>query len=60
MRIEITPKLWELSEPLLGPFLAESMPLIDTLTDDEIEHVSEFLRGVMEIQARHTQRIREL
>ena len=24
VRIEVTPKLWELTEPLMGPFIAES------------------------------------
>ena len=36
VRIEATPKLWELTEPLLGPMLDESQTIVDDLSDNEI------------------------
>jgi DNA-binding MarR family transcriptional regulator len=60
VRIEATPKLWELSEPLLGPLLAESRPIIEELTDAEITRFTEFMNRVIELQARHTERVRAL
>ena len=60
VRIEATPKLWELSEPLIGPMLEESQAIIDDLTDRELERFTEFMNGVIEIQARHTERVRNL
>ena len=60
VRIEATPKLWEDSEPLLGPLLAESQPIVDDLTDSEITRFTEFMNRVIELQARHTERVRAL
>jgi DNA-binding MarR family transcriptional regulator len=60
VRIEATPKLWELSEPLLGPMLAESRPIVEDLTDAEITRFTEFMNRVIELQARHTERVRAL
>ena len=60
VRIEATPRLWEVSEPLLGPLLAESRPIIDDLTDSEITRFTEFMNRVIELQARHTERVRAL
>jgi DNA-binding MarR family transcriptional regulator len=60
VRIEATPRLWELSEPLLGPMLAESQAIIDELSDSEIARFTEFMNRAIEIQARHTQRVRAL
>ena len=60
VRIGATPKLWEVSEPLLGPLLAESRPIIDDLTDSEITRFTEFMNRVIELQARHTERVRAL
>jgi len=60
VRIEVTPKLWELMEPLLGPMLAESEALVADLTDAEIERFTGFLERAIELQARHTERVRSL
>jgi DNA-binding MarR family transcriptional regulator len=60
VRIEATPKVWELSEPLLGPLLEESQPIIDELSDSEITRFTEFVNRVIELQARHTERVRAL
>jgi DNA-binding MarR family transcriptional regulator len=60
VRIEATPKLWEVSEPLLGPMLAESQPIVGDLTDSEITRFTEFMNRVIELQARHTERVRAL
>jgi DNA-binding MarR family transcriptional regulator len=60
VRVEATPKLWEVSEPLLGPLLAESQPIIDDLSDAEITRFTEFMNRVIELQARHTERVRAL
>ena len=60
VRIEATPKLWELSEPLLGPMLAESGPIVADLSDREITRFTEFMNRVIELQARHTERVRQL
>jgi DNA-binding MarR family transcriptional regulator len=60
VRIEATPRLWELSEPLIGPMVAESQAIIDELSDDEIARFTEFMNRAIEIQARHTERVRAL
>lgn len=60
VRIEATEKLWELSEPLLGPMIAESQAIIDELSDSEIARFTEFMNRAIEIQARHTERVRGL
>ncbi len=40
--------------------LAESEVLVDDLTDAEIERFTEFLERAIELQARHTERVRSL
>lgn len=60
VRIEVTPKLWELTEPLMGPFIAESSKIFDNYTTEELERFSEFLRRVIEVQSKYTERIREM
>jgi DNA-binding MarR family transcriptional regulator len=60
VRIEVTEKVWEVNGPLIGPLLEESQPILDDLTDVEIERFTEFLRRVIELQQRHTERVREL
>ena len=60
VRIEATPKLWEVSEPLLGPMLAESQAILDDLSDNEVARFTEFMKRAIEIQARHTERVRAL
>ena len=60
MRIEATPKLWELSEPLIGPMIAESQAMIDELSDSEIARFTDFMNRAIEVQARHTERVRNL
>jgi DNA-binding MarR family transcriptional regulator len=60
VRIEATPKLWEHTEQLIGPMLKESQAIVDDLTDAELERFTEFLNRAIEIQARHTERVRAL
>jgi DNA-binding MarR family transcriptional regulator len=60
VRIEVTPKLWELTGPLMMPFLEESQAILDDFSTDELERFGEFLRRVIDVQSRHTQRIREM
>src|SRR4051812_46011739 len=58
VRIEVTPKLWELTGPLMAPFIAESQTILDDYTTEELERFAEFLRRVIEVQSTHTDRIR--
>jgi DNA-binding MarR family transcriptional regulator len=60
VRIEVTEKVWEVNGPLIGPLLEESQPILDDLTDVEIERFTDFLRRVIELQQRHTERVRGL
>jgi DNA-binding MarR family transcriptional regulator len=60
VRIEVTPKLWELTGALMGPFINESQAILDDYSTEELERFAEFLRRVIEVQAKHTERIREL
>jgi DNA-binding MarR family transcriptional regulator len=60
VRIEVTDKVWQVHSPLIGPMLEESQAILDDLTDAEIERFTEFLERVIELQARHTERVRAL
>jgi DNA-binding MarR family transcriptional regulator len=60
VRIEVTPKLWELTGPLMAPFIDESSAILDDYSTEELERFAEFLRRVIEVQAKYTQRIREM
>ena len=60
VRIETTPKLWELTGPLMGPFIAESQSILDDYSTEELERMSEFLRRVIDVQSRHIERIRDM
>jgi DNA-binding MarR family transcriptional regulator len=60
VRIEVTEKVWQMHAPLIGPMLEESQAILDDLTDAEIERFTEFLERVIELQARHTERVRAL
>jgi DNA-binding MarR family transcriptional regulator len=60
VRIEVTPKLWEVTGALMGPFIAESSSILDDYSTEELERFAEFLSRVIEVQSRHTQRIREM
>lgn len=60
VRIEVTPRLWELTGPLMVPFLEESQSILDDYTTEELERFAEFLRRVIDVQTRHTDRIRDL
>jgi DNA-binding MarR family transcriptional regulator len=59
VRIEVTPKMWELTGPLMMPFIAESSTILDDYSTEELERFADFMRRVIEVQGRHTQRIRE-
>jgi DNA-binding MarR family transcriptional regulator len=60
VRIESTPELARHTERLIGPMLEESQALIDDLTDSEIARFTEFMNRAIELQARHTERVRAL
>jgi DNA-binding MarR family transcriptional regulator len=60
VRLEVTPKLWEMTGPLMMPFISESQAILDDYSTEELERFTAFLRRVIEVQARHTERIREL
>jgi DNA-binding MarR family transcriptional regulator len=60
VRIETTPKLWELTGPLMGPFIAESQVILDDYSTEELERFADFLRRVIEVQSKHIDRIRSL
>ena len=60
VRIETTPKLWELTGPLMGPFIQESQVILDDYSTEELERFADFLRRVIEVQSRHIDRIRSL
>ena len=60
VRLEVTPKLWEMTGPLMMPFISESQAILDDYSTEELERFATFLRRVIEVQARHTERIREL
>jgi DNA-binding MarR family transcriptional regulator len=60
VRIEATEKLWEVSQPLIGPMVEESMAILDDYSDEELERFTEFLRRAIELQLRHVERVRAL
>ena len=60
VRIEVTPKLWELTGPLMAPFIAESQSILDDYGTEELERFAEFLRRVIDVQSKHIERIRSL
>ncbi|HEX5618718.1 MAG TPA: MarR family transcriptional regulator [Solirubrobacteraceae bacterium] len=60
VRIEVTPKLWELTGPLMMPFLDESQAILDDYSTEELERFTEFIQRVIDVQSRHTERIRSL
>ena len=60
VRIEVTPKLWELTGPLMMPFLEESQAIVDDYSTEELERFTEFIQRVIDVQAKHTERIRGL
>jgi DNA-binding MarR family transcriptional regulator len=58
VRIEVTPRMWELTAPLMMPFLEESQAILDDYSTEELARFTEFLQRVIDVQARHTERIR--
>jgi DNA-binding MarR family transcriptional regulator len=60
VRIEATDRLWEVSEPLIGPMVEESMAILDDYSDEELERFTEFMRRAIELQSRHVERVRAL
>jgi DNA-binding MarR family transcriptional regulator len=60
VRIEATEKVWEVTEPLIGPMVEESMAILDDYSDEELERFTEFLRRAIELQSRHVERVRAL
>jgi DNA-binding MarR family transcriptional regulator len=60
VRIEVTPRLWELTGPLMMPFIDESQAILDDYSTEELERFSDFLQRVIDVQAKHIERIRGL
>jgi DNA-binding MarR family transcriptional regulator len=60
VRIEATPKLWEVTEPLMGPMLYESQAIIADYSDAELERFTEFMHRAIELQSKHVDRLRAL
>ena len=58
VRIEVTPKLWELTGPLMLPFLEESQAILDDYSTEELARFTDFLQRVIDVQSKHTDRIR--
>jgi DNA-binding MarR family transcriptional regulator len=58
VRIEVTPKLWELTGPLMAPFLEESQAILDDYSTAELARFTDFLQRVIDVQGKHTDRIR--
>ena len=58
VRIEVTPKLWELTGPLMTPFLEESQAILDDYSTEELARFTDFLQRVIDMQSKHTDRIR--
>jgi DNA-binding MarR family transcriptional regulator len=58
VRIEVTPKLWELTAPLMMPFLQESQAILDDYSTEELARFTDFLQRVIDVQGKHTDRIR--
>jgi DNA-binding MarR family transcriptional regulator len=60
VRIEVTPQVWERAQPVFGPYLADSWTLMEDYTDEEIARFTELLRAIIEVQARHIERARDM
>ena len=60
VRIEATPKVWELTGPLMAPFIAESSKILDDYSTEELERFAEFLNRVIDVQGKYIERIREM
>ena len=60
VRIEATDRVWEVTQPLIGPMVEESMTILDDYGDEELERFTEFLRRAIELQSRHVERVRAL
>ena len=60
VRIETTDRLWEVTQPLIGPMVDESMAILDDYSDEELERFTAFLRRAIELQTRHVERVRAL
>jgi DNA-binding MarR family transcriptional regulator len=60
VRIEATPQLWELTGPLMTPFLSEGAAILDDFSTDELERFNQLLQRIIDVQAKHIERIRNL
>ena len=60
VRIEVTERVWEVHAPLIVPMLEEGAAILDDFTGEELERFTEFLQRVIELQQRHTERVRAL
>jgi DNA-binding MarR family transcriptional regulator len=60
VRIETTEKLWEVTAPLIGPMVDDSMAILADYSDEELERFTEFLQRAIDLQSRHVERVRAL
>jgi len=60
VRIEATDRLWQVTQPLIGPMVEESLAILDDYSDEELERFTELLRRAIELQSRHAERVRAL
>jgi DNA-binding MarR family transcriptional regulator len=58
VRIETTPKVWEMVEPLMTPYLRDAQTILDEYSTAEIARFATFLRRVVEVQGQHLERVR--
>jgi hypothetical protein len=42
------------------PFIEESRTILDDYSTEELERFAQFMRRVIEVQSRHTERVREM
>jgi DNA-binding MarR family transcriptional regulator len=60
VRIEVTPRLAELSAPIFAPLIEESMRWMSRYSEEELAIILDFLRSAGEFQARQVERVRAL
>jgi DNA-binding MarR family transcriptional regulator len=60
VRIEVTPKVWEMVEPLMTPYLRDAQVILDDYSTEEIARFAALLRRVTVVQGEHVERVRSL
>jgi DNA-binding MarR family transcriptional regulator len=60
VRIEVTPRLAEVSAPIFAPLIEESIRWMSRYSEEELAVILDFLRRAVEFQARQVERVRAL